>query len=130
MCRGGCSSHRHSCSGAVCTPPQATTNPTTTTPGTPPQTGATGFIGSRLASRLAAQGHTVRVLTRDADAARAALQFRGLEFFAPARWAEAVAGSDAVVNLAGTPIGTRCGGLMGLMHERRGGDWESRRGSG
>lgn len=71
-------------------------------------TGATGFIGARLASRLAAEGHTVRVLTRDAEAARARLQVPRAEFFAPARWDEAVAGADAVVNLAGTPIGTRC----------------------
>jgi nucleoside-diphosphate-sugar epimerase len=34
-------------------------------------TGATGFVGARLATSLAADGHTVRGLVRDADRARA-----------------------------------------------------------
>ncbi|KAI8475567.1 MAG: hypothetical protein J3K34DRAFT_517213 [Monoraphidium minutum] len=71
-------------------------------------TGATGFIGSRLAAKLASQGAKVRVLTtRDAAAAKAAVPIPGAEFFVPSQWAEGVAGADAVVNLAGTPIGTR-----------------------
>jgi NAD dependent epimerase/dehydratase family enzyme len=61
----------------------------------------------------------VRVLTRNTASARSKLQYPGLEFFAPAQWAEAVKGCDAVVNLAGTPIGTRCavfkGGVAAVM---------------
>jgi hypothetical protein len=76
-----------------------------------PQQGATGLIGSRLAAKLAAQGHRVRVLARDPAAARAKLPYPGLEFHGPAAWAGAVAGAGAVVNLAGTPIGTRCAGF-------------------
>jgi hypothetical protein len=53
------------------------------------------------------QGNKVRVLTRDVTSAKGKLPFPGLEFFAPGQWAGAVAGADAVVNLAGTPIGTR-----------------------
>ena len=71
-------------------------------------TGATGLIGSRLSAKLAAQGNKVRVLTRNTASAKGKLQYPGLEFFAPSQWAEAVKGCDAVVNLAGTPIGTRC----------------------
>ncbi|KIZ04432.1 putative epimerase, partial [Monoraphidium neglectum] len=70
-------------------------------------TGATGLIGSRLAAKLAAQGHRVRVLTRDTGAARSKLPYPGLEFAPPSQWARAVVGATAVVNLAGTPIGTR-----------------------
>lgn len=70
-------------------------------------TGATGLIGGRLAAKLAAGGNKVRVLTRDVTSARGKLPFPGLEYYAPGQWAEAVKGADAVVNLAGTPIGTR-----------------------
>jgi NAD dependent epimerase/dehydratase family enzyme len=38
---------------------------------------------------------------------RGKLPFPGVEIFGPSQWAEAVKGADAVVNLAGTPIGTR-----------------------
>ena len=55
----------------------------------------------------------MRVLTRNTASARSKLQYPGLEFFAPAQWAEAVKGCDAVVNLAGTPIGTRCAVFKG-----------------
>jgi hypothetical protein len=49
----------------------------------------------------------VRVLTRDTGAARSKLPYPGLEFAPPSQWARAVVGATAVVNLAGTPIGTR-----------------------
>lgn len=78
-----------------------------------PLPGATGFIGSRLSAKLAAQGNRVRVLTRDVTSAKGKLPFPGPEFYAPSQWAEAVVGADAVVNLAGTPIGTRWGAAAG-----------------
>jgi NAD dependent epimerase/dehydratase family enzyme len=69
--------------------------------------GATGLVGSRLAAKLAAQGNKVRVLTRNVNSARSKLQYPGLEFYSLAQINEAVKGADAVVNLAGEPIGTR-----------------------
>ena len=65
--------------------------------------GATGLVGSRLVAKLAAQGHTARVLTRNMDAARAKLPFPRTEFFAPPQWGAAVYGARGVVNLAGAP---------------------------
>eukprot|EP00879_Flechtneria_rotunda_P024399 GHRR01025862.1.p1 GENE.GHRR01025862.1~~GHRR01025862.1.p1 ORF type:complete len:360 (+),score=101.99 GHRR01025862.1:805-1884(+) len=70
-------------------------------------TGATGLVGSRLTAKLAAQGNKVRVITRNVNSARSKLQYPGLEFFSLAQIEQAVTGSDAVVNLAGEPIGTR-----------------------
>jgi uncharacterized protein (TIGR01777 family) len=70
-------------------------------------TGATGLIGTRLVEALLAQGYTVRALTRSPAAAAAKLPRRGVEAVPPARWAEALRGAAAVVNLAGEPIATR-----------------------
>jgi uncharacterized protein (TIGR01777 family) len=63
-------------------------------------TGGTGFVGSALCPALRAAGHDVVVLTRDASArvpgaASMATRLDGLD----------AAGFDAVVNLAGAPIG-------------------------
>lgn len=58
-------------------------------------------MGTRLVSRLTAQGHNVRVLTRDVSRARGQLPYGRLEFFAPNDWARALAGATAVINLAG-----------------------------
>lgn len=69
--------------------------------------GATGLVGSRLASKLAASGNRVRVITRDANSARGKLPLPGLEFYSLAQVQAAVTGADAVINLAGEPIGTR-----------------------
>ena len=68
-------------------------------------TGATGFVGSALTEALLSRGDEVVALSRDAEAARAALP--GLT--AAYRWspvnepapAEAFTGADAVVNLVG-----------------------------
>lgn len=76
-------------------------------PSTSTTAGATGLVGSRLAAKLAAQGNKVRVLTRNVSSAKAKLQYPGLEFYSLAQITEAVKGADAVVNLAGEPIGTR-----------------------
>jgi uncharacterized protein len=65
--------------------------------------GGSGFIGEPLVKRLLARGDDVAVLTRDASRVRAG---RPLQWDARAQgaWSEAVAGADAVVNLAGESI--------------------------
>ncbi|KAL3144473.1 hypothetical protein ABBQ32_004213 [Trebouxia sp. C0010 RCD-2024] len=71
-------------------------------------TGATGLVGSRLVSRLSAQGHTVRVLTRNPDKARGKLPYARLRFYnIQQQLQEALQGATGVVNLAGEPIATR-----------------------
>jgi uncharacterized protein YbjT (DUF2867 family) len=68
--------------------------------------GGAGFLGRRLARRLAAAGTTVRVAVRHPDWARSALRAAGLDRVAVLRAdvhdrasvADAVAGADAVVN--------------------------------
>jgi hypothetical protein len=65
-------------------------------------------VGSRLAAKLASQGHKVVVLTRNPGSARFKLASTpGLEFVEPARWGEALSRATGVVNLAGEPIATR-----------------------
>ncbi|HYK04015.1 MAG TPA: TIGR01777 family oxidoreductase [Thermoanaerobaculia bacterium] len=65
--------------------------------------GGSGFIGEALVKRLVARGDDVAVLTRDASRLRA---WRPLVWDARTQgsWSEAVAGADAVVNLAGESI--------------------------
>jgi len=73
-------------------------------------TGATGFIGTALVEALHARGDAITVLSRDAERAKAALgnvtavaadlQSRG-------PWTAALAGTDAIVHLAGEPIAAR-----------------------
>ena len=58
-------------------------------------------MGTRLVSKLTAQGHTVRVLTRNPGAAAGKLPYPRVEVYGPERWEEAVKGSTAVINLAG-----------------------------
>lgn len=58
-------------------------------------------MGTRLVSKLTAQGHTVRVLTRKPGAAAGKLPYPRVEVSGPERWDEAVKGSTAVINLAG-----------------------------
>ena len=48
------------------------------------------------------------VLTRDSASAMRKLRQRNVKVFQPADWKKAIAASDAVVNLAGEPIATRC----------------------
>lgn len=74
-------------------------------------TGATGLIGPRLVAALRDRGDEVTVLSRDPERAGAALE--GVEAVAwsdpqhaPAP-AEALAGRDAVVHLAGEPVAQR-----------------------
>ena len=63
--------------------------------------GATGLVGSRLVAKLASQGNTVRVLSRNPDKARNKLQYPRVEFYPFSRMADALKGSDGVINLAG-----------------------------
>lgn len=63
--------------------------------------GATGLVGSRLVSKLSSLGHTVHVLTRNSGKAQNKLSFGKVKSFEPQQWAEAISGSDAVINLAG-----------------------------
>ena len=79
-------------------------------------TGATGLIGSAIVAALTDRGDEVTVLSRDPERARARL---GDEVQA-AHWdpqsepapAQALAGCDAVVNLAGEPIAQRWSELV------------------
>lgn len=69
--------------------------------------GATGFVGSRLVSRLASQGSTVHVLTRNVQRAKFVLPYPNVQFFDARDWAAGIEGASGVVNLAGEPISTR-----------------------
>ncbi|MBD2493626.1 TIGR01777 family oxidoreductase [Nostoc sp. FACHB-280] len=76
-------------------------------------TGATGLVGSRLVERLQTEGHQVLVLTRNAGLAQKvfpAANFPSVEIvtYTPTTsggWQDAISGCEAVVNLAGEPIG-------------------------
>lgn len=75
--------------------------------------GATGFVGSRLVERLNREGVIVLVLTRNTDFAQKIFPSQGfpnVEIIAytpnvSGSWQDALSGCDAVVNLAGEPIG-------------------------
>lgn len=77
--------------------------------------GATGLIGTVLVRQLQAEGYTVRVLSRNPLKARGKLPYPGLQFVAPAQWAEAVCGCTAVVNLAGVLTRFCAGGCRVLL---------------
>lgn len=66
-----------------------------------PPLGATGFVGSRLVSRLASQGNTVHVLTRNVQRAKFVLPYPNVQFFDARDWAAGIEGTTGVVNLAG-----------------------------
>lgn len=75
-------------------------------------TGATGFVGTRLVERLQADGQNVLVLTRDGERGQQVFPktaFPQVEVMAytpleSGNWQQAIAGCDAIVNLAGAPI--------------------------
>ena len=73
-------------------------------------TGATGLIGTRIVRALRERGDEVTVLSRNPDKARAALGRRGggLAARSPSpRPADALAGRDGVVHLAGENVAQR-----------------------
>ncbi len=78
-------------------------------------TGATGFVGTRLVEGLQADGHDLVVLTRQASHGQQvfpAASFPRVEIieYTPLEsgpWQGVLAGSDAVINLAGAPISER-----------------------
>src|SRR5271169_822159 len=86
--------------------------------------GGSGFLGRRVVGRLATEGMAVRVVTRDADRARAALGAAALEgmsiFCADVRDRAAVAGAvigaDAVVNAVSAYVDR--GGAFEAVHEQ------------
>ncbi len=75
--------------------------------------GGTGFVGRHLVARLAARGHALRVLTRNAYRHRdltvlPTLELIQADVFAARELREHLAGCDTVVN------------LVGILNERRG----------
>ena len=74
--------------------------------------GGSGFLGSRLTAAWFQQGHQVTVLTRDASRTAATIQAGAtvVQWNPPtvdAPLVDALRGADAVVTLAGVPIGGR-----------------------
>lgn len=70
-------------------------------------TGGTGFVGSALAARLAANGHKVTIASRRPPAeakGRPGIRFRPVEPDSAASWRSLIADQDAIVNLAGASI--------------------------
>ena len=58
-------------------------------------------MGTALVSKLLSEGHTVRVLTRDAGRARRKLPQQGCTCYGPEEWSQGIKGATAAVNLAG-----------------------------
>ena len=80
--------------------------------------GGSGFVGLHLCARLVKRGYRVRVLTRDAEAAKAVRVLPGVELrqanvHDPAVLEAQFQGQAAVINLAG------------ILNERREGDFEA-----
>ena len=75
-------------------------------------TGATGFVGVKLVERLQSLDHQIVVLARDPQKATRQfpkeffpnLEIIGYDPLKLGDWAEAIAGSNAVINLAGEPL--------------------------
>lgn len=70
-------------------------------------TGASGFIGQRLIARLLADGHSLRVLSRRPQESRPRLSFFAWDPVADEAPLAALQGADAVIHLAGEPVGQR-----------------------
>jgi uncharacterized protein (TIGR01777 family) len=73
-------------------------------------TGGTGFIGARLCRTLLASGHTPIVLSRNPESARrlgGGVEVQRWEPGQEGEWESALAGAEAIVNLAGESIGDK-----------------------
>ena len=70
-------------------------------------TGASGFIGNALIARLVADGHEIRLVGRSApkDASIPFSKWDAMGSQPPP--AEAIAGADAIIHLAGEPVAQR-----------------------
>lgn len=69
-------------------------------------TGASGFIGQRLIARLARDGHSIHALGRGSPENPSPSQFSHWDYETAAP-VEALRGTDAVIHLAGEPVGQR-----------------------
>ena len=69
--------------------------------------GGSGFLGQALAADLAARGHGVVILTRSPREATGAIRYLAWDGKTIGKWAEALDGAEAVVNLAGRSVNTR-----------------------
>ena len=72
-------------------------------------TGATGFVGGHLLDAALAAGHRVRALARRAQPERAGVTWIAGSLSDQAALAELVAGSDAVIHVAGSVNASRTG---------------------
>jgi len=79
-------------------------------------TGGSGLIGSPLSEALAGAGHSVVVLSRAMRAGPEGIEYIGGRTTSPGDWADAVAGCDAVIHLAGEPIASW---RFSALHRRR-----------
>src|SRR5579863_5996931 len=71
-------------------------------------TGATGFLGARLVSELAAAGHELSILGRHRSSALPpAARFTAWDSTRDEPPPESLAGAGAVINLAGEPVARR-----------------------
>ncbi len=90
--------------------------------------GGAGFIGRYVVKRLAAQGHVVRVVGRDTEAARSLMTAGRVGQIVPlfaslgaeATVARAVEGADLVVNLVGILTEPRAGDFMKIQGDGAG----------
>ena len=72
-------------------------------------TGASGFIGTALCSRLLAKGHRLTLLTHSAPRDGSTETKKWLHWTpgTPGDWESALEGADGVINLAGEPIAAK-----------------------
>ena len=72
-------------------------------------TGASGFIGTALTSRLLENGHAMTLLTRSAPRDSSTATKRWLHWTpgSPGGWEAVIDGADGIINLAGEPIAAK-----------------------
>ena len=70
-------------------------------------TGASGFIGQRLLARLLRDGHSLHAIGRSRPGGPAGVRFSNWDAGKSAVPAESIEGADAIVHLAGEPVGQR-----------------------